>query len=211
MSRNGVPHPRCVNDDGAALAAARRRKELRYLELTGDHGRARLVVLASEVGGRWSEESRDFLRQLAKAKTRSAPRAIRGHNIGFVAEPVRLPSLLLERRGGLGVDGPTPASHDVEWEARYLRLAFRLDFDSVFSVFFKKKKGRGASKGTCSNEAPPSTFDLRPPPPGHVGSQKGGAPKGWWGPKFRAFFSLSVHIFILFVPLWVFSSNFGGV
>ena len=26
---------------------------------------------------------------------------------------------LLERRGGLGEDSATPASHEVEWEARY--------------------------------------------------------------------------------------------
>ena len=50
LSRDGVPHPRCVNEDGAALAAARRRKEVRCPELAGDHGRARLVVLASDVG-----------------------------------------------------------------------------------------------------------------------------------------------------------------
>ena len=44
--------------DGAALGQARRRKELRYPELTGEHGRARLVVLACETGGRWSDEAR---------------------------------------------------------------------------------------------------------------------------------------------------------
>ena len=60
---DGTPHPRCANEDGAALA--RRRKELRYPELAGQHGRAKLVVLASEVGGRWSEECRQFLCQLA--------------------------------------------------------------------------------------------------------------------------------------------------
>ena len=55
LRRDGTPHPRCVNEDGAALAQARRRKELRYPELAGQHGPAKLVVLASEVGGRWSE------------------------------------------------------------------------------------------------------------------------------------------------------------
>ena len=34
----------------------------------GGQGRARLVVLAAEVGGRWSEEARAFVSQLAKAK-----------------------------------------------------------------------------------------------------------------------------------------------
>ena len=52
LRRDGTPHPRCANEDGAALEAARRRKEARYPELAGQHGRAMLVVLASEVGGR---------------------------------------------------------------------------------------------------------------------------------------------------------------
>ena len=75
LSRDGVAHARCANEDGAAMASARRRKELRYPELLGDQGRASLIVDASEVGGRWSEESREFLRQLAKAKpaTRRGP------------------------------------------------------------------------------------------------------------------------------------------
>ena len=30
LRRDGTPHPRSVNEDGAALAQARRRKELRY-------------------------------------------------------------------------------------------------------------------------------------------------------------------------------------
>ena len=37
-----------------ALQAARRPKETTYPELSGEGGRARLVVLAAEVGGRWS-------------------------------------------------------------------------------------------------------------------------------------------------------------
>ena len=44
-------------EDGVALRQARRRKEGVYPELSGAHGRARLVVLANEVGGRWSLET----------------------------------------------------------------------------------------------------------------------------------------------------------
>ena len=40
-----------------ALQAARRRKERRYPELARRFGRAKLVVLAVEVGGRWSKET----------------------------------------------------------------------------------------------------------------------------------------------------------
>ena len=73
LSREGVPHARCAEVDGAALEAARRRKERRYPELVGEDGRTRLVVLACEVGGRFSDECQHFLRQLSKAKVRGEP------------------------------------------------------------------------------------------------------------------------------------------
>ena len=57
---------------------ARRRKERTYPELTGEAGRARLVVLAAEVGGRWSEETAQFLRGLAKARADSVPPLLQG-------------------------------------------------------------------------------------------------------------------------------------
>ena len=41
-------------------------------------GRARLVVLAAEVGGRFSTETAVFLNALAKAKSQSAPQLLRG-------------------------------------------------------------------------------------------------------------------------------------
>ena len=71
LRRDGTPRPRCANEDGAALVAARRRKEGTYPELTGRDGRTRLVVLACEVGGRWSEEGQDFVRSLAKGQRRA--------------------------------------------------------------------------------------------------------------------------------------------
>ena len=43
-------------------------RERTYPELTGQFGLAKLVVFAGEVGGRWSEKTQAFLRQLAKAK-----------------------------------------------------------------------------------------------------------------------------------------------
>ena len=55
------------------LKAARRRKEAKYPELL-DTRRCRLVVVAMEIGGRWSEEAWTFLTLLAEAKARSAPR-----------------------------------------------------------------------------------------------------------------------------------------
>ena len=48
------------------------------IQSSGTHGRARLVVLAAEIGGRWSEEARAFVSQLAKTKARSVPRIFAG-------------------------------------------------------------------------------------------------------------------------------------
>ena len=64
---------------------ARRRKERTYPELTGPRARARLVVPAGVVGGRWSEETRVFLGKLARAKARSVPLILRGRGRTGVA------------------------------------------------------------------------------------------------------------------------------
>ena len=119
-----------MREDGAALAAARRRKERTYPELTGQFGRARLVVLAGEVGGRWSEETQAFLRQLAKAKALSEPvpqqaRArtvwlMRWRTILACSSARAFASSLLEVRAGGGCDGPTPTTADVVGEFRYV-------------------------------------------------------------------------------------------
>ena len=57
-------------EDGVALAAARSRKERRYPELVGPRSRARLLVAGVEVGGRWSDETKILVSQLARAKAR---------------------------------------------------------------------------------------------------------------------------------------------
>ena len=51
LRADGAPHRRCPDEDGAALAFARRRKERTYPELTGGGIRAKLVVIAAETGG----------------------------------------------------------------------------------------------------------------------------------------------------------------
>ena len=61
--------------DGFILERARRRKEARYPEL-GRHG-TRLVVLASEVGGRFSKEAQAFVRRLARLRCQQAPPMLR--------------------------------------------------------------------------------------------------------------------------------------
>ena len=76
LDRRGRPIPRAANHDGAALARAHRRKERRHPELLGSpYGK--LVVLACEVGGRWSKACLTLVARLAKEKARNAPALLR--------------------------------------------------------------------------------------------------------------------------------------
>ena len=70
LTRAGRPVP------GADAVAARRRKVARYPELTRG-GPQRLVVLAAEVGGRWSDECPQFLRTLLRLRVQRAPPPLR--------------------------------------------------------------------------------------------------------------------------------------
>ena len=70
LHRDGTPRRQAAECDGVALKAARRRKEATYPELLGPRRRAQLVVIAVEVGGRWSPETRSFFSQLARARAR---------------------------------------------------------------------------------------------------------------------------------------------
>ena len=70
LHRDGTPRRRAAECDGVALKAARRKKEATYPELLGQRRRAQLVVIAVEVGGRWSPETRSFFSQLAGARAR---------------------------------------------------------------------------------------------------------------------------------------------
>ena len=76
LSGQGQPVRRGGQVAGAALAVARRRKEWAYPELVRAH-RCRLVVLAVEVGGRWSDEAASFIRSLARARALEAPARLR--------------------------------------------------------------------------------------------------------------------------------------
>ena len=73
LRRDGTTRRGAARRPGVALEQAQRTKEAIYPELAGDEGRARLVVLAAETGGRWSAETAQFLRCLAKAKAETAP------------------------------------------------------------------------------------------------------------------------------------------
>ena len=85
--------------DGVALTRARSFKERTYPELVGRGARARLVVLALEVAGRWSHEAKTFVNLLARAKARSEPHVLqRRRREGCGGTPSSLvPRLVLTR------------------------------------------------------------------------------------------------------------------
>ena len=72
LSGAGEPHPHAADVDAAVLLEVRRDKETTYPEVVAS-GRCRLVVVAIEMGGRWSDEAVDFTAQLAFAKAREVP------------------------------------------------------------------------------------------------------------------------------------------
>ena len=77
LAVDATARPGAAHTDGAVLALARRRKERTYPELIGRNATARLVVLAGEIGGRWSSETNTFVRLLAQAKAREEPPILR--------------------------------------------------------------------------------------------------------------------------------------
>ena len=126
---DGSARRQCATTDGAAMAQARVRKEHTYPELAQAHGRARLVVVACEVGGRWSDEALSFLNSLANAKVRNEPEDfkqvvkaswLRRWKALLACAAARAFALsLLERRCAPGCDGPTPSSDEVVRADRY--------------------------------------------------------------------------------------------
>ena len=123
---------RSAHVGGAALSAARRRKERTYPELIGRPGRARLVVLGVEVCGRWSVETQSFLSSLARAKVRSlrpllrkrAEQAWRLRWLSLISCTVAraVAMSLLGLPGVRGADGQCPPFHDVERDFRHVGL-----------------------------------------------------------------------------------------
>ena len=106
------------------IDAARRRKERTYPELSGAHGRARLV-LACEVGGRWLWRWSSIL---ACASARA-----------FALS-------LLEGRAAPGHDGPSPTTDEVIGDSRYACFAsvMMIPF-SFLSLSPKRRKSRAGS------------------------------------------------------------------
>ena len=129
---DGSPRRGAADRDGVALANARRRKMRTYPELVGAGARARLVVLALEVGGRWSSEASNFVKLLARARARSEPLVVqrrmeqawrlRWSAILACAAARSFAASLLGLRGGQGVDGQAPPSHEVECDFHHAGL-----------------------------------------------------------------------------------------
>ena len=132
LHANGEARRGAARTDGVVLAAARRRKERTYPELTARGARARLVVLGVEVGGRWSTETRTFLSLLAHGRARSERPLMRkrveqawrlrwGSLLSCSA--VRAVAMsLLDLPGSRGADGYCPLPHDVEQDFRHAGL-----------------------------------------------------------------------------------------
>ena len=118
LKGNGGTQERCSRPRWVALAEARRVKERTNPELVGPGARPQLVVLALEVGGRWSEEAKIFIRLLARARfmQRRLEQAWRPRWYAIItcAAARAFAASLLGLRGGRGSDGQVPPSHEVE-------------------------------------------------------------------------------------------------
>ena len=75
LTRSGT-QPRASEEDGAALRVAERRKRATYPELLAQ-GPQRLLVLGSEIGGRWNDEALGLVRDLARCRSLRGPPAVR--------------------------------------------------------------------------------------------------------------------------------------
>ena len=128
---DGAPRPQADQVPGLALRDARRRKRRQtYRELRRAR-RCRLVVLGFEVGGRWHEESVDFVRRLARARALQAPAylqrataqsfAHRWSALLAVAAQRAFASSLLELplQGEVNLDGEAPAQSDLLADGRW--------------------------------------------------------------------------------------------
>ena len=151
LSQNGTARPRCATVRGAALDPARTRKERRYPELA----RARLVVLAGEIGGRFSSETAQFLRCLASDRVRSRPLILKGRihaalirRWSAVLGCSAARSYALLDKVPTGVDGSSPSVNEVLRDDRHVGQLLvtvcccELCFQHFFSVFCHEKKKR---------------------------------------------------------------------
>ena len=124
LTFSGAPRRAAGRTAGAALAFARKAKERTYPELR-QSARCKLVVLALELGGRWSTEAATFVKLLARLRARAAPAFSRGPTISafafrwsalisFAAARAFAKNLLSLPLGGTAnVDGESPLLSDI--------------------------------------------------------------------------------------------------
>ena len=121
-------------------------------------GRSPRVVLAVEVGGRWSEQTRAFLSQLAHTRARQETRLMRkraekawrlrwGGMLACAAAKA-VASSLLDLFGG---DGKAPLTHEVEGDFRHVGLCRFDQCDDCLTSFSKKTdvSNMSVSKRAC--------------------------------------------------------------
>ena len=116
LTREGEAKPRTASTSGLRLEVTRRRKEARYPELVGN-------------GGRFSDETAQFLRGSASAKVRDVPQILQGRahtawmrrwsSILSCAAARAFALSLLDRDCSIGVDGHTPSVHEVLGDSRH--------------------------------------------------------------------------------------------
>ena len=129
---DGTPTPGAADSDGAALVRARRRKERTYPELVHPRARARLMVIAGEVAGRWSDETRRFIGLLARARARNETKLMRRRveqawrlrwwTMLSCAAARAFAASLLGMRSSRGSDGVSLLSDEVVRDHRYAGL-----------------------------------------------------------------------------------------
>ena len=84
LTSAGAPRRAAGRNAGAALVLARKAKERTYHELR-QSAQCKLVVLALELGGRWSTEAATFVKLFARLRARAVPAASRGPGISAFA------------------------------------------------------------------------------------------------------------------------------
>ena len=150
VRRDGTAHRQCATTDGAAMAQARRRKEPTYPELAQVHGRARLVVVACEVGGQMVRGGPVISCTLCRRRIREVvERAwVRRWSSLLACAAARAIALsLLERRCTPGFDGSGPTSSEVYrdhrcevWCAAKGRHVREFCLTALFTLLRAKKK-----------------------------------------------------------------------
>ena len=147
---DGCPRPSADTEPGLALTQAEERKSRTYPEF-GQQGRCKLVVLALEVGGRWSTATQTFLRALARGRVLASPsqsRAALAHalqrrwgqmltvaaNTAFSSSSLELPTTAVPSAGAL-----MPPLVDVVADARWASRLLSCSSHPSWSGSQKKK------------------------------------------------------------------------